>query len=117
MNLTKEQRIAKHKDFLKANWQALAAFSWEHYKSDQFCLAIPRWVQKCSLGIFKNWKIAARSQRNRTSPRLGSPGAVPRMTTVTRGAALRHPYRCSLRELHRHRSALKRCSRHQGLRL
>lgn len=59
MNLTKEQRIAKHKDFLKANWQALAAFSWEHYKSDQFCLAIPRWVQKCSLGIFKNWKIAA----------------------------------------------------------
>ena len=34
MNLTKEQRIAQHKDFLQANWRALAAFSWEHYLTD-----------------------------------------------------------------------------------
>ena len=34
MNLTKEQRIAKHKDFLNANWRALAAFAWEHYLTD-----------------------------------------------------------------------------------
>lgn len=31
MNLTREQRIARHKDFLKANWRQLSAFSWEHY--------------------------------------------------------------------------------------
>ena len=30
--LTKEQRIARHKDFLKANWITLAAFSWEHFQ-------------------------------------------------------------------------------------
>jgi len=34
VNLTREQRITKHKDFLKANWQLLAAFSWEHYQSE-----------------------------------------------------------------------------------
>ena len=33
MNLTQEQRIARHKDFLKANWQILAAFSRENYLS------------------------------------------------------------------------------------
>ncbi|MDD2708116.1 MAG: hypothetical protein PHV34_08910 [Verrucomicrobiae bacterium] len=32
MNLTQEQRIAKHKDFLKANWELIAAFAWEHYQ-------------------------------------------------------------------------------------
>src|ERR1019366_3076536 len=32
MDLTKEQRIARHKQFLNANWQLLAAFSWEHYQ-------------------------------------------------------------------------------------
>ena len=31
MNLTPEQRIARHKSFLNANWELLAAFSWEHY--------------------------------------------------------------------------------------
>jgi hypothetical protein len=31
MELTKEQRIARHKDFLASNWQILAAFSWENY--------------------------------------------------------------------------------------
>ena len=31
MELTKEQRIARHKDFLKANWELIAAFSWEHH--------------------------------------------------------------------------------------
>lgn len=31
MNLTPEQRIAKHKDFLNANWRRIAAFAWEHY--------------------------------------------------------------------------------------
>ena len=29
--LSKEQRIAKHKDFLQANWPLVAAFSWENY--------------------------------------------------------------------------------------
>lgn len=29
--LTQEQRIARHKDFLKANWHLIAAFSWENY--------------------------------------------------------------------------------------
>jgi len=33
MQLTKEQRIARHKDFLKANWIILAAFAWEHYQT------------------------------------------------------------------------------------
>ena len=31
MDLTPEQRIAKHKDFLNANWRRIAAFAWEHY--------------------------------------------------------------------------------------
>jgi hypothetical protein len=31
MDLTPEQRIAKHKDFLNANWTGIAAFAWEHY--------------------------------------------------------------------------------------
>ena len=31
MELTKEQRIAKHKDFLKANWEVIAAFAWENH--------------------------------------------------------------------------------------
>lgn len=31
MDLTKEQRISRHKSFLNANGQAIAAFSWEHY--------------------------------------------------------------------------------------
>lgn len=34
MNLTQEQRITKHKQFLQANWPLLAAFSWEHYQSE-----------------------------------------------------------------------------------
>lgn len=33
MNLTKEHRIARHKDFLKANWELLSAFSWEHLQA------------------------------------------------------------------------------------
>jgi hypothetical protein len=32
MNLSKEHRIAKHKDFLKANWKLIAAFAWENYR-------------------------------------------------------------------------------------
>jgi hypothetical protein len=31
MDLTPEQRIAKHKDFLNANWTGIAAFAWERY--------------------------------------------------------------------------------------
>ena len=31
MSLTQEQRIARHKSFLKANWEPMAAFSWSHY--------------------------------------------------------------------------------------
>ena len=31
MNLTQEQRITKHKEFIKANQELLAAFSWGHY--------------------------------------------------------------------------------------
>lgn len=31
--LTKEQRIARHKNFLKSNWIILAAFSWEHFQA------------------------------------------------------------------------------------
>lgn len=34
MNLTKEERIARHKRFLQANWQLLAAFSWEHFQKE-----------------------------------------------------------------------------------
>jgi hypothetical protein len=34
MQLTKEQRIARHKSFLGANWEPIAAFSWEHYQKD-----------------------------------------------------------------------------------
>jgi hypothetical protein len=34
MTFTPEQRIARHKDFLKANWELLAAFSWEHYQTE-----------------------------------------------------------------------------------
>ena len=34
MNLTKEERITRHKRFLQANWQLLAAFSWEHYQTE-----------------------------------------------------------------------------------
>ena len=33
MNMTKEQRITKHKDFLNANWKAIAAFAWKHYEN------------------------------------------------------------------------------------
>ena len=29
--LSKEQRIAKHKEFLQSNWHLVAAFSWENY--------------------------------------------------------------------------------------
>ena len=32
MNLTQEQRIAKHKQFMQANWLLLAAFAWEYYQ-------------------------------------------------------------------------------------
>src|SRR5258705_32284 len=34
MNLPKEERINRHKKFLNANWELLAAFSWEHYLSE-----------------------------------------------------------------------------------
>ena len=34
MNLTKEDRIARHKRFLQANWQLLAAFSWKHFQKE-----------------------------------------------------------------------------------
>ena len=34
MDLSKKERIARHKRFLAANWQLLAAFAWEHYQSD-----------------------------------------------------------------------------------
>jgi len=33
MQLTKEQRIARHKNFLKANWELISAFAWEHYQT------------------------------------------------------------------------------------
>ena len=39
MNLTKEERIVRHKRFLQANWQLLAAFAWEHYQ-DKGCGAV-----------------------------------------------------------------------------
>lgn len=32
--LSKEQRIARHKDFLRANWRALASFAWGHFLAD-----------------------------------------------------------------------------------
>ena len=32
MSLTREQRIAKHKQLLQANWALLAAFAWEYYQ-------------------------------------------------------------------------------------
>lgn len=31
MNMTKEQRIALHKQFLGNNWSLLASFSWQNY--------------------------------------------------------------------------------------
>ena len=34
MDLTQEQRIARHKSFLGANWDLIAAFSWEHYQTE-----------------------------------------------------------------------------------
>jgi hypothetical protein len=34
MQLTPEQRIARHKDFLNANWESLAAFAWEHHQAE-----------------------------------------------------------------------------------
>lgn len=34
MNLSREERIARHKEFLNANWGLLAAFSWEHHLSE-----------------------------------------------------------------------------------
>ena len=34
MELTKEQRIARHKSFLGANWEVIASFSWEHFLSE-----------------------------------------------------------------------------------
>ena len=34
MKLTKEQRIAKHKNFLGANWELISAFAWEHYQKE-----------------------------------------------------------------------------------
>ena len=34
MELTQEQRIARHKSFLNANWELIAAFSWEHYEKE-----------------------------------------------------------------------------------
>ena len=32
MNLGEEERIARHKRFLQANWKLLAAFAWEYYQ-------------------------------------------------------------------------------------
>lgn len=32
MNLTREERITRHKKFLDANWALLAGFSWEQYQ-------------------------------------------------------------------------------------
>jgi hypothetical protein len=34
MNLTKDERILRHKQFLSTNWEMLAAFSWEHYQQE-----------------------------------------------------------------------------------
>lgn len=33
-DLSQEQRIARHKSFLAANWELIAAYSWEHYQSE-----------------------------------------------------------------------------------
>ena len=32
MNITKDERITRHKRFLAANWQLLASFAWEFYQ-------------------------------------------------------------------------------------
>jgi hypothetical protein len=32
MNLTREERIERHKKFLDANWALVAGFSWEHFQ-------------------------------------------------------------------------------------
>jgi len=34
MNLTRKERIIRHKQFLDANWVLLAAFSWEHFQRE-----------------------------------------------------------------------------------
>lgn len=34
MELTPELRIARHKSFLNANWEVLAAFAWDHYQKE-----------------------------------------------------------------------------------
>jgi hypothetical protein len=34
VTLTRDERIARHKRFLSANWEMLAAFAWEHYSSE-----------------------------------------------------------------------------------
>ncbi|MFC1453011.1 hypothetical protein ACFLSJ_06655 [Verrucomicrobiota bacterium] len=34
MDLTREQRIARHKSFLNANWGRIAAFAWERYQAE-----------------------------------------------------------------------------------
>lgn len=34
MNLTAQERIARHKSFLNANWELLAAFGWEHFQKE-----------------------------------------------------------------------------------
>lgn len=34
MKLTDEQRIAKHKSFLQANWNLIGAFAWEHFQEE-----------------------------------------------------------------------------------
>lgn len=33
VTLAPDQRIARHKDFLQANWRALASFSWENFQA------------------------------------------------------------------------------------
>jgi hypothetical protein len=34
MKLTHDERIARHKRFLSANWEMLAAFAWEHHQQE-----------------------------------------------------------------------------------
>ena len=34
MELSPDQRIAKHKSFLNANWELIASFSWEHFQKE-----------------------------------------------------------------------------------
>jgi hypothetical protein len=34
MKFTHDKRIARHKQFLSANWEMLAAFSWGHYQRE-----------------------------------------------------------------------------------